>query len=550
MAEASRSLSASGFLEGLRGLTPRARLTALVTAAAAIALAVAALLYLRAPEWRILYTNVSDRDGGAIIAALGQMNVPYRFSEGGGAILVPAEHVHEARLRLASQGLPRAGGVGFELMENPRFGASQFQEQVSYQRALEGELARSIQSLAAVQSARVHLAIPKPSVFVREAAQPSASVLVNLHPGRALERAQVSGIVHLVSSSVPGLTPKNVTVVDQSGTLLSTPGNARSGAQLDAGQLAYVAQVEAAYIRRILDILEPMVGRANVRAQVTAELDFSETESSAETYAPNQDPKAAAVRSQQTLEAVNTGGGPGGVPGALSNQPAPPATAPIGQAGAATAAAPPAATTQTRREATTNFEVDKTVRHTRTPVGTLKRLSAAVVVNYRRVAEPAGGPDGKPGAGGAAAATKAVPLSAEEMAQINAVVKEALGFSQARGDSLNVVNVAFAEEPSDAPAELPLWRQPETLAFAKDAGRHALAGALLLYLLFGVLRPLVRRVAAAPAPGAAREGELIAAAPGNDAAPAIDRLQAARQLARQDPKVVAGVVRNWVSGGE
>src|SRR5262245_34403362 len=327
---AEQNVPVPAFVQGFARLPGRNRIALLIAVAAVVAAVLAAVLWSGTSEYRVLFSNLSDRDGGAIVQALGQMNVPYKFSEGGGAILVPANQVHDVRLRLASQGLPRGGTVGFELMENQKFGTTQFQEQVNYQRGLEGELARSIQSLAAVQSARVHLAIPKPSVFLRETQKPSASVLVNLHPGRTLDRAQVAGIQHLVSASVPDLPLKAVSVVDQSGALLSGPAETRPGAQLDPGQLAYVNQLEASYVRRIQDILEPVVGRANVRAQVTTDLDFSESEATAETFKPNQSPQEAAIRSQQTREsASNTPGGPGGVPGALTNQPAPAATAPI-----------------------------------------------------------------------------------------------------------------------------------------------------------------------------------------------------------------------------
>jgi flagellar M-ring protein FliF len=535
----------------LRNLPGAGRLGAMVAAAAGVAVFVGAVLWSQSSDYKVLFSNVADRDGGAIIQALGQMNVPYRLSAGGSAILVPSDQVHEVRLRLASQGLPRGGTVGFELIENQRFGATQFQEQVNYQRALEGELARSIQSLAAVQSARVHLAIPKPTVFLRDAQKPSASVLVNLYAGRTLERAQVAGIVHLVSSSVPDLPLKAVSVVDQNGNLLSGEVAGKPGAGLDATQLAYLTQIEASYTRRVVEILEPIVGRANVRAQVTADVDFSESEATAETYKPNQAKDSASIRSQQTHESSTAGAGAAsGVPGALTNQPAPAATAPIG-APAAAAAAPAGApgATSTRRESTINYELDKTVRHTRTPTGSVKRLSAAVVVNYRRVATTPAATDAK---GGKAAAENAKPvlqpLSAEEMASINALVKEAMGFNAARGDSLNVVNVAFSgEEPTPAP-ELPIWKDPETVQMARDVGKPLALLALGVVLFFTVLRPALRSLAATGrAANGAPEGELLPG-PRNSGTTLDASLNATRQIARQDPRVVAGVVRHWVSG--
>jgi flagellar M-ring protein FliF len=354
-----------------------------------IAIAVGGLLMGRQADWRVLYANLSDKDGGAIIAQLSQMNVPYKYTEGGGAILVPADKVHDTRLRLASQGLPKGSVTGFELMENNRFGVTQFQERVSFQRALEGELTRSIQSMSSVQSARVHLAMPNQNGFFREQQKPSASVLLSLHPGRPMDRNQIAGIVHLVASSVPELRPEAVSVLDDTGKLISqTGGDAAAGA--DSQQLQYVQQIESLYRQRILDILEPVVGRDNVKAQVTADVDFSQVEQTSETHQPNQTPNTGAVRSQQVLESSNgqTNAVPAGVPGATSNQPPAPSTAPINApaqnlAGSTTSNAASTAQNSSRRESIINYEVDKTVKVVRAGTGVVRRLSAAVVVNYR-----------------------------------------------------------------------------------------------------------------------------------------------------------------------
>jgi len=306
--------------------SPRARALIMLSAAGVIAIVSAAWLWSASPSYSVLFTNLSDRDGGAVIAQLSQMNVPYRNADGG-TILVPAEKVHEARLRLASQGLPKGSVVGFELLESQKFGLTQFQEQLNYQRGLEGELSRSIQSLAPVASARVHLALPKNSGFLRDRQVPTASVLLQLHPGKTLDRAQVAGIVHLVASSVPELTTKNVSVVDQHGALLASQHEGEGN--LDGEQLDYVSQIEASTIKRIEDILEPIVGRTNVRAQVTVDVDFSNVEQMDESYKPNQAADKSAVRSQSSNENSQTGSaGAQGVPGALSNQPPVPATAP------------------------------------------------------------------------------------------------------------------------------------------------------------------------------------------------------------------------------
>lgn len=536
-----------------------ARMGLLLGIAATVALVMGGWLWSRTPEYRVLYANVSDRDGGAIVTALQQMNVPYKFAEGGGAILVPDNQVHEMRLRLASQGLPKGGLVGFELMENTKLGASQFLEQVNYQRALEGELARSVQSLSAVQSARVHLAISKPSVFVREQQKPSASVLLNLHPGRTLDPAQVSAIVHLVSSSVPELPVKNVTVVDQNGSLLSAQNdNPPNASMLDANQLKYVRELEAGYVRRIESIVAPIVGTANVRAQVTADVDFSQIERAEETYKPNQNQADAVIRSQQTSEAVTANAAQaGGVPGALSNQPPAPATAPIVAPGAPptppAAPGPNAAQPQqaqagatpqpinSRKDATINYEVDKTIQHVRQPVGGIRRLSVAVVVNHRKLTDA----DGKVGV---------KPLAPEEIQRITDLVKEAMGYSQSRGDTLNVANTPFTEPEKETPTEVPFWKEPEYVETGKSIAKNLMIGAIVLYLVLGVLRPMLRHLAARaalPPPRSEQEEADEAGAPHARKPRSYQaNLDMAKQLAQQEPKLVASVVKNWMGSNE
>ncbi len=530
------------------------------------------------PEYRVLVSNFSDRDGGAMIAALQTLNVPYRFAEGGGAILVPAEQVHDARLKLAAQGLPKGGNVGFELMENQKLGSSQFLEQVNFQRALEGELARSINSIGVVQAARVHLAIPKPSVFVRERQQPTASVLVNLHPGRTLDAQQVSAIVHLISSSVPELTAKNVTVVDQNGSLLSDPERQADANRLDPAQVKYVMALQDGIVKRIVSILTPMVGGDNVRAEATAEVDFSRSEQAAETFRPNSPPERAAIRSQSTNESSNARAPAAGLVGAASNQP-----------GAEASGAPtqtpgqPAASGNTQRGSTTNYEVDKTVRYVQQPMGGIKRLRVAVVVNHKRVVDA----EGK---------VSLRALTEQEQQQITDLVKEAMGFNAERGDSLNVVNSPFAEAPREVIPEQPFWQPYATVDNAKTAAQYLLSTAVLLYLYFSVLRPMIRMLPGnkAKEEEAKRAAELkaeqeaeqklkqeakeaqeakvkaetkpgeqsAAAAPGTAAAAVAgtpnglrvssyqDNLQTAKQMALQEPKVVANVVKNWVNGNE
>ncbi len=528
---------------------------------ALIAVATSAWLWSQQPDWRVLYTSLSDKDGGAVIASLAQMNLPYKFTEGGGAIMVPANRVHDARLKLASQGLPRGGTVGFELMENQKFGTTQFQERLNFQRGLEGELARSIQALAAVSGARVHLALPAQNGFLREQQKPSASVLLTLHPGRTLERPQVAGILHLVASSVPDMGPKQVSIVDQNGTLISDFETTANG--LDPSQLSHLRQIEAALTRRVTDILEPIVGAGNIRAQVTADLDFTQTEATAELYKPNQTPDTATIRSQQSVESNERANAAanGGIPGALTNQPPANATAPINgapQAPRAAAGAGPngggaAGDSSARRETLTNYEVDKTVRVTRNPTGTIKRLSVAVLVNQRQSIDAENRP-------------VSTPLTAQELENINALVRDAVGYSKERGDSLNVVNAAFTRVERPEAVDLPLWQQPENIALAKDLGKQFGFVLLALLILMMLIRPALK---AATGPAARAQSGLAATADealqlpepgepriGNSPNLAVDGNQGmgmtiaqhnALQLARTDPTAVATVVRSWVN---
>ncbi|WP_459720017.1 flagellar basal-body MS-ring/collar protein FliF [Sideroxyarcus sp. TK5] len=525
----------------LLGIPSQQKLGLMVAVAATVALLAGLWMWGQTPDYRVLYANMSERDGGAVIESLQQQNIPYKFAEGGGALMVPSDRVHEVRLKMAAQGLPKGGTTGFELMENQKFGTSQFLEQVNFQRALEGELARSVQSMASVANARIHLAIPKPSVFVKDKQKPTASVVLSLYAGRSLDEGQVNAIVHLVSSSVPNMPAQNVTVVDQSGTLLSA---ARDGNHqiLDASQLKYVRQIELDYVKRIEDILSPITGIQNVRAQVTASLDFTTTEQTSELYKPNQPPNQAAVRSMQSTEALDGVRTAGGVPGALTNQPPVPATAPIvspATALPATGANAPAAD-KTHKAQTTNYEVDRTIQHTKLPTGNIKRLSVAVVLNNRNVADK----DGK---------IVSTPYTEQEKAQIASLIKEAVGFEDQRGDTLNLLNSAF-NDTTEALPEIPIWKQTEIIELAKDIVKYLLIIGGVFFLLFGIIRPAFKSAAEfSPTPehaggGESEEGGNMGYGQPMSAAHAYENnLQIAKQLAKDDPKIVATVVKEWVN---
>lgn len=523
-----------------------------------LAVAIAGVVMGRQADWRVLYANLADKDGGAIVAQLSQMNIPYKHADGGGAILVPADKVHDTRLRLASLGLPKGSVVGFEMMESNRFGMTQFQERLTFQRGLEGELTRSIQALASVQSARVHLALPNQNGFFREQQKPSASVLVSLYPARTLDRNQVAGIVHLVASSVPEMAPTAVSVLDATGKLLSAPADGTDGGRgVDAQQLQYAQQLEQTFARRIIDILEPIVGPGNVRAQVTADLDFSQTESTSESHRPNQTPDTGAVRSQQVVE---TGGGAGanglagGVPGATSNQPPGTASAPINGAaqqlsgaGAGAGSGQSAAGGGGKRESIINYEVDKTVRVVRGGTGVVKRLSAAVLVNNPSVTDDRG------------KVTSVAPNEAQ-IEKMTALVRETIGFNKERGDSVNLMNTPFATEKFVV-TDQPWWKQPDVQDLASSLAWPVGTVLVTALVLLGLVRPALKAmVAAQAAPAREEEGQLNAlvsepperpallSSPAPAAAPSSEqlRLEDARRLARDNPAAVATIVKGWI----
>lgn len=539
----------------------------LVAGSAAIAIVVALFLWLRSPDYRVLYSNLSDKDGGEIVTQLTQMNVPYRFAENGSALMIPADKVHETRLKLAQQGLPKGGAAGFELLDKEKFGISQFSEQVNYQRALEGELARTVESLGPVQSARVHLALPKPSLFVREQKSPSASVTVGLLQGRVLDEGQINAIVHMISSSVAGLPAGNVTIVDQSGRLLTQADS--TGRDLNTTQLKYTQEVESRFQHRIETILAPVVGRGNVHAQVTAQIDFSHREETAEEYKPNQPPNQAAIRSKQTSVSEQSGGPlVGGVPGALSNQPNAAPNAPIEKPNAKGNGEEKSDQNRNnsansnnrnnsyervisnnrnnRHDETTNYEVDRTIRHVQLQAGAVERLSVAVVVNYATV-QGENGPE-----------TKA--LAPEQLSQIEALTREAMGFSAERGDSLNVLNTQF-NDTSEVIETLPFWQHPVLLEKLLEAGRWLLL-ILVAWLLWRkmIVPQIAKKRAAEKAALEAKKtpqkqqpetnaemDEKMRRKLARQRVSAELQSQRIRELAEKDPRVVALVIRQWMS---
>lgn len=529
----------------------------LVGIAAAVAAGVGVVLWTKEPTYSLLYGNLGQQDAAEIVQALQTAGIPYKL-DGNGAITVPAGQVHDARLKLAGQGLPQADG-GFAVMsKDPGFGVSQFMEGARYQHALETELARTIANLQQVEAARVHLALPRQSAFVRDRRPPSASVLLQLKPGRRLAEEQTTAIVNLVASSIPELEASQVTVIDQQGRLLSSPELHDEFAARDK-QLEIARDLEERYARRIEELLTPLVGAGRVRAQVVADVELSSTEEAREQYRPD----SQIVRSEQTSEETSrNGAGPQGVPGALTNQPPVPgvalpaasAAAPAqgatkasgpAQAGAQNAAnASASAATEppdnTSRQSTRNYEIDRTVAYTKQPAGRLKRITVAVLVDNLKTTAT----DGK---------VAETALTAEQLANMTRLVKDAVGYDESRGDSVNVVNASFkgvAAPEKIQPESIPLWEQPLVRDIAK-----LLAGlAVLLALVLAVLRPLVRGLLTPPRPPYAPPalpdgtgtGRVTAMAAGEPVVDYETQMAQARSLVSQDPARVAQVVKTWI----
>ena len=528
----------------------------LIGISAAVAAGVGAVLWSQGPTFNILYANLSTEDTAAITQALSGAGIPYRLEEGSGAVSVPVERVNDARLMLAGQGLPEVGGFA-SMAKDPGFGVSQFMESARYQHALESELARTISSLQQVDGARVHIAVPRNSSFVRDRQPGSASVFLQVKPGRRLSSEQVTSIVNLVASSIPELEANQVTVVDQQGRLLSSPQGRDEFAQRDQ-QIEFARQTEETYSQRIEALIAPLVGAGRVRAQVSAQFDMSASEEAREQYRP----ESQIVRSEQLAEDLSrNGAGPGGVPGALSNQPPeravvlPPGANPA-RPDAAGAAAGAAGPENSSKQTTRNYEIDRTVAYTRQPAGRLRRLTVAVLIDNVRVV----GKDGK---------ITETALAPEQIDRITALVKDAVGFDAQRGDSVNIVNSPWRGDPPPVAEEMeqiPIWEKPWVRDFAK-----IFAGLILtLVIIFVVLRPMLRQLLAgqkqvfvpAGLPGGADAGVLTADSAGSAGAGAPNlaaannmlayeqQIAQARSLVAQDPARVAQVVKNWVAKDE
>jgi flagellar M-ring protein FliF len=521
----------------------------LVAIAASIAIGGYVLMWSQTPNYQVLFSGMQPKESAEVVAILQQSNIEYKLDPTTGALLVPASEVQALRMKLAAEGLPRSSTQGMDMLDGDQgFGTSQFVERARYQRAMEEELSRSISQLNNVQSARVHLATPKQSVFVRDRKEPTASVILNLYAGRNIEPGQVTAITHMVASSVPNMSNTDVTVVDQRGRLLSKNDRDANVALSDT-QLEYTQKLEKGYIRRIEDILSPIVGMDGVRAQVVAEVDFTVTEQTQESYNPD----LAAIRSEQIQEEKRVGaGGAMGVPGALTNQPAGGGVAPETAINATNANATQESSStipgSSSKNSTTNYELDRTISHTRVAPGAVRKLSVAVLIDERHSLDAEGN-------------VITTALTEPEMTRINALVMDAIGFNQARGDSLNVVNAPFIVPAIvEALPDLPIWEQ----TWVWDVAKQALGGLLVLFLIFGVIRPAFKDLNKIHVADNKQNADVngqgtpstqqraTASSSGDDIAKITtgsaemeEQLNNVRSLVQQDPALVAQVVKNW-----
>jgi flagellar M-ring protein FliF len=541
----------------ISGLKP---LILLVGVAAAVAAGVGVMLWSVGPTYSLLFSNLAAEDAAQVTQALDSARIPYKLEDGAGSISVPAEQLGAARMKLAAQGLPEGGGGVNAITKDPGFGVSAFMENARYQHALETELARTIASLQNVQGARVHLAMSRQSAFISDHKPGSASVFLQLRAGRRLDDEQVQAIANLVASSIPDMLASQVTVVDQAGRLLSAPNTDGDLAMRDK-MFEFAHRLEESYAQRIQEMLTPLVGPGRVRAQVVAQVDMATTEQTREQY----NPQGQVVRSESTSEeaAKNGGSAAGGVPGALTNQPPQPGVAlppgsspsvaqsganPPGAAGAKGAAAANNSDStlvtgpdSTSRQTTKNYEIDRTMAYTRSPAGTVKRLSVAVLIDNLRVTDK----DGK---------VTETPMPKDQLDRLTALVRDAVGFDAARGDSVNVVNSSFLGETPAVAGELetvPFWER----AWAQTLGKVLAGLIVLLIIIFSVLKPLTRGLLNAAKMPALRQGALALAggAPSPPEAPAIayeQQIAQARGLVAADPKRGAQVVKSWVANDE
>lgn len=553
MADAKIETRAPNALETFQGVSEKPffrQMALMVGIAASVALGAAVILWSQSPDYTVLYNDVPESQLGEISDALKQQNIDYKLDPINGKVMVAASQLNKARINLASMGLHKVSPKGFEILNQEQgFGTSQFIQNARYHKAMEEELAMSITSMRSIKNARVHLAIPKQSVFIRDRKTPTASVIINMYSGRALTKNQIAAITNMVSSSVEDLNAADVTIVDQMGNLLTdNSDNADWG--INDKQMVYTQKLENIYNDKVSRILTPFLGSNGFSVQVKADMDFDRKEVTSEQYNPD----LSAIRSKQQLVEKSSNTNIMGVPGALANQPPGGSIVPekVDKDGKSIAGKGPF---RSRETLTENYEVDKSISHIAYSTGKIKQLSVAVVIDNKKTTDTKG------------KVTSTVRTS-EEIQRITALIKEAVGYNIQRGDTVNVINVAFVQpEVLEALPEIPIWEQSWFMGVVKQV----LAGLVVLYLIFGVIRPAFRNLSK---PAAA---EIGAAAIGSDGTVSVDdegnpigigsssqaldadgnelpnpdeiyqmELELARKLVVDDPKVAAQVIKNWI----
>ncbi|WP_319381563.1 flagellar basal-body MS-ring/collar protein FliF [Thiomicrorhabdus sp.] len=539
----------ASFINTLTSLSVAKQVGLVVALAASIALVVGMIIWSQNTPYTLLFGSVDPKELNEIVQTLEQDAVPYEIDRTSGGILVPSDKVHALRLKLAAAGFPKQAPSGYQLLDiDQGFGISQFKETTQYHRALEGELAKSVASINAVKSARVMLGLPKRSVFVRKQQKPSASVVVQLYPGRSLDEQQVNAIAYLVASSIPNMEAKSVTVVDQNGNLLTADSAGTGALHMSMKQLDYTRSVEETLSGRIIRLLAPVVGgEGKVRAQVTAELDFTQQEQTRENYEPDPD----AIRSEQEVREINRNEGPAGIPGALTNQPPRAGIAP--EQGYNPQQDPNLKSSS--EKSTKNYELDRTISHIKNSVGNVRRLSVAVVLDDKISVNEQG-------------ETVREALTDEELQRYRQLVSDTVGLDEARGDTLSVVNASFVAAPQEAMPSIPFWQEPWFWNLVKQV----VAGIAVLIIIFGVIRPLLRDLTKRESlePDYPMDDVEPSSESVDDISRALDQmsteveetaaeaeaesdeerqlLEKVRAIVEAEPKVAAHVIKQWLAG--
>ena len=530
----------------------------LIVGVIVIAISSITYLWLKDDNYGVLFSNLNDKDGGEIISQLDKLNIPYKFSSSGTTILIPQNQIYHTRLRIAQQGLPKGGAIGFELLDKESFGMSQFNEQINYQRALEGELSRTIAIISSVDDARVHLAMPKPSLFVRERKFPSASVALTLLPGRALSQGQIDAIIHLISSSVPELQADKVTIIDQKGNLLT--GERYRDSNVNIAQLEYSERIENLVRERVEKIIIPILGQQNVKVQVNADIDFSRQESTSEIYDPNSDASNQTIRSKQQIENSQLASSNiiGGVPGALSNQPVPTPSAPIDGESDTKDKDDKQKMYHLQSNKTLNFEVNRQVVHSKIPEGRIKRLSVAVLVNYKFISADEVASANEENSE-KEAVEKWVKLDQEELTHIEALARQAMGFSDLRGDSLTVANLKFTDQIEDENAAMVFLQKHEVFDMLKVAIKYLIYILIIWFAWRKVLRSIWIKIQRQYLNTDNRSSDGTMASEDKLDYKAHSKLQQKifednmqqqqyiRKIVEKDPRVMALIIRGWMN---